>query len=277
MIAIVTDSTACMTKKDAEALGVYYVPMTYSVNGISYTENFVDMCGDYETLLARKKDLRTSQATTDAFMRTFYKLKEEGYDILCLTISSRLSGTYNNAKICARELGTEGICVIDTKTTAAGIFILAKQARRLINEGLSLSETAKCINDMRSRIKIIFSVDDMGPLRSSGRLGPVRQSVSTILNMKPILSCREGRITALKLVRGNREMFQNIVRSVPENVEDVFVQHLQAAACAQTLANELRAKDINVHMRKVVPVLGIHLGLGVVGVVWLEKNHCIEK
>jgi DegV family protein with EDD domain len=258
-----------MTKRDAEKLGVHYIPMTYSVDGRSFSEKFLDQCGEFESLILGAGVLRTSQANTHSIMKAFYKLRESGCEILFLSISSRLSGMFNNALNCARELGEEKIRVIDTKTTAGGLYILAKEARRLIGEGSTLEQTAKKIIEMRSRIRIAFSVSDMIPLRRSGRLGPVRLSVSTILNRRPILLCRDGQISSISLVRGNRERISEIVNAVPENAEEIIVHHIMAEDDANALASELREKcGKDVMIRKACPSLCIHLGTDVVGAVY---------
>ncbi|OQB25123.1 MAG: Fatty acid-binding protein [Firmicutes bacterium ADurb.Bin182] len=269
MIAIVTDSTACMTSRDAQKLDIHYVPMTYTIDGRSYSEKFIDMCGDYERLIFKANILRTSQANTHSIMKTFYKLRQSGYEILFLSISSKLSGTFGNALNCARELDESAIKVIDTKTTAGGLHILAKEARRLVNEGNTLAQTVKEILEMRSKIKIAFSVSDMIPLRHSGRLGHVRLSVSTILNRKPILICKEGQITSVNLVRGNRERIIELVNEVPEDAKDIIVHHIEAEEDANALAAELKEKSgREVMIRKASPSLCIHLGADVVGVVF---------
>ena len=82
-------------------------------------------------------------------------------------------------------------------TTAGGLLLMVRAARRLIDVGFSLEETARKIEAMRDAVNIRFSVGDMTPLRRSGRLGPVRQSVGTILNIRPILTCRKGSVCLL--------------------------------------------------------------------------------
>ena len=132
MIAIVTDSTAYVTREDARALGVV-VPMTYSIGGNQlYTESYIGENGMFESLLKKNPPgQRTSQATMSAFMSTFEEIRSAGHQVLCLTISSRLSGTYSNAAIAARELGGTDISVVDSRTTAGGLLLMARAARRL--------------------------------------------------------------------------------------------------------------------------------------------------
>lgn len=206
MIAIVTDSTAYITREDARALGVVVVPMTYSIGGHQlYTESYIGENGMFESLLKKNPPgQRTSQATMSAFMSTFEELRSAGHQVLCLTISSRLSGTYSNAAIAARELGGADISVVDSRTTAGGLFLMARAARRMIDEGMTLDQVTQRLKALRDKVKVIFSVEDMGPLRRSGRLGVVRLSVSTILNIKPILKCADGSVVSCGIARGRQ-------------------------------------------------------------------------
>ncbi len=125
MIVIATDSSACLTKQEAHQLGVIYVPMTYTLCGKTYTERFIGANGDFVPLLESEPNPHTSQPAVGRYLRTFKALRKAGFEVLCLTISSRLSGTFSNASACAHDLGSDGIRVVDTRTTAIGLAFLA--------------------------------------------------------------------------------------------------------------------------------------------------------
>ena len=101
MIVIATDSSACMTKQSARELGVIYIPMTYTLCGKTYTESFIGANGDFVPLLEAEPDPHTSQPAIGRYLQTFKALRKSGFEVLCLTISSRLSGTFSNATACA--------------------------------------------------------------------------------------------------------------------------------------------------------------------------------
>jgi fatty acid-binding protein DegV len=109
MIAIVTDSSVYMTRNEAKSLGVWLVPLTYTVNGHIYNETFIGENGDFQRLVFRSNvACQTAHANIAAFMSTFSELVNSGFEVLCITISSRLSGTYSSASIAAREVSSDG-------------------------------------------------------------------------------------------------------------------------------------------------------------------------
>ena len=154
---------------------------------------------------------RTLQASPHLVPVSYTHLRRSGYEILCLTISSRLSGTYANAVLAAKELGGSHIEVVDSLTTCSGLYLLIREARMRIRGGAKLSAVARELNELRKRVRMCFSVDDMAPLRRSGRLGNVRMSISTVLNIKPILELRDGAIVSSSLARGRVEQTLSLI------------------------------------------------------------------
>lgn len=273
MTAIVVDSSVYLTRAEADKLGVRIVPMTYSVEGGGlYAEDFVDANGEYEALIAQNIGrMHTSQATMSAFMSVFDDLLAEGMDVLCLTISSRLSGTYANARMAANESGDQCIEVVDSLNAGAGLYHLVKRARQMLDEGADAKEAAARLREERKYIKTVFSVDDMMPLRKSGRLGGVRLSVSTILNIKPMLKCENGSIVSAGMARGKHEQMRFFLKELGEYRGDMIVQSFLADTQAGAVRELLGQMGWRTEHRRVGPVLGIHLGRGSIGVTWVEK------
>ena len=274
MTAIVADSSVYLTRAEAEKLGVRIVPMTYSVEGGGlYAEDFVDANGEYEALVAQNIDrMHTSQATMSAFMSVFDDLLAENMDVLCLTISSRLSGTYANARMAANEVGNQCIEVVDSLNAGAGLHHLVCMARELLDQGYDMKETARRLRGERGHIKTVFSVDDMMPLRRSGRLGSVRLSVSTILNIKPMLKCENGSIVSAGLARGRHEQQRFFTREIGSFRGEMIVQSFLADTQAQMIREHLEQMGCRAVHRRLGPVLGIHLGRGSIGVTWVDRK-----
>ncbi|MDD3244086.1 MAG: DegV family protein [Eubacteriales bacterium] len=272
MIVIVTDTTAYLTRREAKELNTLHIPMTYTTGGRTVQENHAELY----TEINREdfdEDMKTSQPGMSTILHRFARLRATACEVLCITISSRLSGTYSNAVVCARELGDKGIRVVNSRTSAAGMAIMIREARRMIDAGMTLDETADALLALRDRIMTYFSVRDLTPLRRSGRLGFVRQSVGTILNQRPILTCKDGAVVCCDVARGTNEQLRKLAERVPGGAADVVVQCAANRETAERLAMVLserlgRIPDI----RTIGPVLATHLGFDVVGVAWLEQE-----
>lgn len=274
MISIVTDSTAYITRAEAEELGVTIVPMTYSVDGVaSYSETYMGENGAFEEVVERYEGrLRTSQATFNSFCAAFGELCSCGNEVLCITMSSRMSGTYGNALMAARGMSAGRIRVVDSRSTASGLYLMLRAARRMIDAGGDVDQVAGRLDLMRSSLNTYFSVDDITPLRLSGRLSGVRLSVSTILNIKPMLKIDGGSVVSYGVARGRQEQMRALIRAIGGYRGEQVVEYFSRDTMAREVAAQLVGLGHDVSLRRVGPVLGIHLGEGCVGVSWIDVN-----
>jgi DegV family protein with EDD domain len=272
VIALVTDSTAYFTKAEAEAMGIKIVPMSYTVANQLFVESYGDHNGDFEALIARfPTKCKTSQASISEFMSTFEELIRQNYEVICPVISSRLSGTYSCASLAAKAVNPDKIIVVDSHTTAGGLSLFMKKAVEFVRSGYPLKEVADKLEAIRDNIGIAFSVTNMDALRRSGRLTLVRQSVSTILNLRPILLCEDGALIAHGTARGKRELIQELTNRIPKNATKIVLQALDDHAVIGPLTAEIRRSLPNAELKisTVGPVICINIGLGAIGVSWI--------
>ncbi|MCE5236562.1 MAG: DegV family protein [Clostridiaceae bacterium] len=273
MIAIVTDSTIGIPKSEARALPIRIVPNSYGAGTeISY-ESYLDDNGDFERrIFSAHEGFKTSQATVSAFASAFSALIKGGAEVLCLTLSSRLSGAYSSACIAAREVDARKIAVVDSLTTAGGLYLLAKRARALIAQGLSLEQAAQTLKKLRESVGLVFSVDDMSALRRGGRLGLVPQSIGTVLNIRPILVCKHGAVVSHGFARGKADRIRKLVAHVPDGASEVLVHHMGEASEAEPLVKSIgqRFPGLRIARYRIGPVLAVHLGAGALGVAWIS-------
>jgi len=269
MIAIVTDSTVCLSKKEAAAYGVRVVPQNYIINGKGYKETYTDNFGSFIPLL-NMPDARTAQPDVGDFYSAFYTLTKKGYDIVCITISSRLSSAYYNAILATKKMAKGNVKVIDAGLTAGGLYLLVKRARYLAFSGLNLSEVVGGVYKYIPSIQVRFSVDNLEGLRRSHRLVSVRRSVGTMLNHKPLMRIKDGIIIAEDTAFGNSDRIKMMFKGIPYNVSNLIIHYISPSKNTDTvikLAHRL-FPDIRVEHRQLGPVLGVHLGPSVMGVVW---------
>ena len=127
------------------------------------------------------------------------------------------------------------------------------------------------LDKLRHRVKLSFSVDDMAPLRRSGRLGNVKMSISTVLNIKPILEVREGAVVSTGIARGQIDRANKLCAFCKNAKGTIVVDGFLADEPASNLMARLAGKDRNLEHRRTGPVLGTHLGKGCVGVAYIEE------
>ncbi|MEA4999935.1 MAG: DegV family protein [Candidatus Limiplasma sp.] len=280
MIAIMVDSAAGISRQEAEQLGAHYVSMTYSVDRQQFVEHYIGENGQFEPFIEEENlERRTSQVSANAFAAAFERQLSKGRQVLCITISSRLSGTYANAVMAAKEINEDAIKVLDSRNAAGGIYFLILRAQELIDQGLTLEEIVERLIVERKRIQNVFTVNDMTNLRKSGRLGVVRMSVSTILNLRPILCLNNGTVYSRSVARGNHEQLRMLVESVPEGTRFLVLHSRENNPQLHTLQEMLiRRLGEGLEMRIVSlgPVLSIHLGLTYLGVCWMDPEGSAE-
>lgn len=270
MFTVVTDSSVYMTRREAERLGVRVLPLLYSVDGKPYAEGFSNENGRYRELIAQGRDMHTAQVSPSSFLGAFNEILRRGNEVLCLTMSSRLSGVFRSALMAAKELDAMRIMVVDSLSTAGGLAFLVRKACTLSRENNSLNQAADELEKLREQVGIVFSVDNMEALRKSGRLGFVRQSIGTVLNLRPILFCKHGTVVSGGVVRGAHAQLAELVRSIPQEAKHIIVHYITNQSAAQTLCEMVRKKfSCPVSISEVGPVLAIHLGLGAIGVAWV--------
>jgi len=288
MITIVSDSSINLTKKEAEAMGVQIVPMTYTVAGRTYAEHFIPEDASLDKLIM-SEDAATSQPVLSGFAAKFRELFSLGHkQILCLVISSRLSGAYSSAVLAAKEVMDEAaaqspapaknrdseavqIRVVDTRSVAGGIRFLAEQARALVKEGKPLEQIAKTLERERDKSGHVISVEKMDRLRKSGRLGFVRQAIGSLLNIRPILLLQDGALISHTNAKGSRQQIEKMVEAIPAAAQKIIVHYLGDFKAAEALAAAVSQKFPRIAppaITRVGPVIGIHLGPTCISAVW---------
>ncbi|MCL1790114.1 MAG: DegV family protein [Peptococcaceae bacterium] len=278
MITIVTDSSSYFKQSEAQELGIRVIPNNYNVNGQSYSESFSDQNGSFEDLLKESgthkgnRTYTTSHPNLSAFLSCFEEELRKNNEILCITISSRLSGAYGTAHMAAKQTENKAIAVFDSQYTAGGLYLLVKEARKLIGGGLGLQKIMDVLPAIRDRITTAFSVDDMVPLRRSGRIGFVRLNIGTFLNNKPILLCRGGAVVADSIARGNTEIIKAFLAKINETTRDVVISYIGDNRLATNLYYVIQDTfpHVTITLQKIGPVLGIHLGLKVIAVSMID-------
>jgi len=202
-VRMILDSTADLTAQVRERCSI--VPLSVRFGDEEYLDGVTINYETFYKKLAQCENLpTTSQPTPDAFAQVFQSVVDAGDEAVVLTISSKLSGTYQSATIAAMDFPGK-IFVVDTQTVTIGIGILAELALSLIDEGLCAEDVANRITAVRENVRLVAMLDTLEYLKKGGRISKTAAFAGELLSIKPIIGIIDGEIKVLCKARGERQ------------------------------------------------------------------------
>jgi DegV family protein with EDD domain len=275
MIKIVTDSTAYLPDEYARQHDIRVVPLYVHFGAEAFKEGIELSNEEFYRRLKEAPELpTTSQPSAGEFYEVFKELVEAGNEIVTLTISSKLSGTWNSAMAAKEMLPDAGISVIDSLSTSVGLHLMVEAAIQAASNGASRQEIVEQIEGIVPEMRLMFVVDTLEYLAKGGRIGNARAFMGTLLKVKPILALQEGAIEPLEQVRSKRKAKARMVEIVKEYVGSngpqakVGITNALVPEEAGVLGQEIQEQFgcCQPLMGELGPVLGTHTGPGVVGI-----------
>lgn len=198
---IIVDSTADLLPEVQQQ--VHTVPLTVHFGEQEYVDKVtIDNRTFYEKLVESDVLPSTSQATPADFIKELDKAREAGDEAVIITLSSKLSGTYQSAVIAAEAY--ENMYVVDSGNVAIAGGILAELAIRLVDEGLDARAVAERLEEEKKKLVLVALVDTLEYLKKGGRVSKSVAFAGAMLNIKPVLSVIDGEITLLGKARGSK-------------------------------------------------------------------------
>jgi len=206
-VAVVTDSTATIPKDLMAQYPLWEVPQVL-IFGEEVLEDRVDIQPSefYERLETDPVHPTTSQVTPASFQKIFGKLLDEGYDILAVLVSPKLSGTVESANQVKAMYPDAAIEVFNSESVAMGLGWQAVMAARAANDGASLAECREVVEKAKPLTGVVFAVDTLEYLHRGGRIGGGAKFLGTALNFKPILEIRDGGVESVERVRTRKKI-----------------------------------------------------------------------
>jgi DegV family protein with EDD domain len=278
--AIVLDSTADLPDA-ADRFPNWRVVPLYVRFGDESLRDGVDI--DAATFYARLRDSSvfptTSQPTPGDFLACYRELGS--YErIFSLHVSARVSGTFASAEAAAAELGDGRVRAIDTETASASIAMLALAIQRRLERGTSDEEIDALVDRYLRQRGLLFTVDTLEFLQRGGRIGKAAAFAGTLLQVKPILSIRDGEVEPIKRVRGERKAFAELAAALETETRDepayrLAVAHAAAPQRAAELEALVRERRPNADLELVVTlgaVIGAHAGPGTLALFWFRDG-----
>lgn len=212
-VRIVVDSAADLLPIIRNQLTV--VPMNILFNQEEYIDGVtINHRTFYEKLVESDVMPRTSQPSPEAFAQVFRQARACGEEVVVLTVSARLSGTYQSAVIAARDF--DHVYVVDTKNVALGEGILAEMALRLAQEGLDARSIAHRLEEEREHVRLIAMLDTLEYLRRGGRISGAAAFAGGLLSIKPVIGTCDGAIEVIGKARGSRQGNNLLVKEIQQ-------------------------------------------------------------
>lgn len=275
-VAVVTDSTSDIEPARAEELGIDVVPL-FVIFGDKSFRDYVDLSRrDFYVKLASETVLpTTSQPTAQMFEDAFRPHVEAGDEIVCVVISSKLSGTINAARSAAQQFPGAKIAIVDSESVAGGLGMQALHARDLAKNGASVDAILKALEREKTTQHLYACIPDLSHVVRTGRIGKARAAIGTLMKIVPVIALKNGEVVAEAQVRTMNRAQQTMIDLSLKNITDVSkarfrVMHTNAPDLAQSILERLRAQlDAEPAMLDVLeagPVIATHGGSGAVGI-----------
>lgn len=278
-IRIVIDSTSDVTEDIINKYNLKMVPLTVNFENESYLDKVELSSSDFfEKLIKAEKLPTTSQVSPGAFVEAFSEILMEGNQVLGIFLASEFSGTYDSARIAKDMIGSDNIRIMDSKSVCLGTFALILEAIELVKQNKTIDEIVGELEEARDKIVAVAGLDTLKYLEKGGRLSKGQAVVGSLLNIKPILEIKDGKLSVIEKVRGKNKTIKWFDEWIEKNNYDLsdkpvllfYAQNYdQLKALREAIEEKYKIK--NIIEQEIGAVIGTHAGPGVLGIGFLNK------
>lgn len=270
-VALVTDNSSGISAELAAQLGIIVVPVDVIVDGVVLPE------GDSIDIAQAVRDgvkVTTSRSTPEAFAKAFESLAIDGYEhAVVVTLSSKLSGTFDSALVAART-SPIAVNVCDSLSIGLGLGFPVMNAARAAQTGASVDQVLEIVEKGIASAKVFFYVNTLEYLKRGGRISATSALLGTALSVKPIMTVVDGEVVLKEKVRTQAKALAELVRLAVDCAREYepalvglqyFGDRTLVDQCAIRISEELPATELLIS--EVSPVVGVHAGPGLVGII----------
>ncbi|MCL2563674.1 MAG: DegV family protein [Oscillospiraceae bacterium] len=278
MLRIITDSGADITNLDAGALGLDVAEIGISFEEFPYDQQAdTDFSVFYENLTRSKKLPTTSQVTPGQYLDLFEDARAKGDEVLVITISGALSGTYQSAEMAKEMSGYEAISLVDSRQCCLSQRMLVEHALKLRDAGQDRAAIVTALEELREQMVLVVVLDTLKYLKKGGRVPPAMAFLGEVLGMKPVVTVRDGKVEPLTKARGldagKRALWAQFEKDGYDTDFPVVFGYSQNAERGEAFMQETKEKygiaDCTLH--PVGGVIGSHGGPGGIAIGYRKK------
>lgn len=280
-VKIMTDSTSYIDEKLRSELDIKVIPLYVSFQDISMKETEIENEEFYE-MMEQKGIPVSSQPSVGELYEEMVKIVAKGDDLLCIFLSSEMSGTYASAckvkeKVLEKYQDAK-IHILDSRSNSMQLGFATIVAARAAKMDKPLDKVKEIAEQNIKRSRFLFIPDNLVYLEKGGRIGGASALIGKILKIIPVLTVRNGKTTILKTVRTKVKAIKAMIDKMLQDhldygIQEIIVHHINCYEQAKDLANNLRGKlKIDVTIADIGPVIGLHVGPGAIGIVYYTKK-----
>lgn len=276
MLRIVADGSADMPEGWEEKFGINILPLNIQLGEETYLQGRdITSKNFYDLVLAKKKPPKTSLPSPAQVVDFYRGIARKSDEILSIHVGSKLSGTYDVCQQAARDLkGEIDVYPFDSGAGSAAIGFMCREVRILDGLGWSVNKILAHLTELRTKLTVIFTVENLEFVRLSGRINALQSGLASLLKINPIIELRDGLLFMAQKVRTRQFAMDKIVEDVKNQIGDrkshLAIVHAACPEVAQTLLDTIRSR-IPSHGDIVITELSIpvaaHLGPGTIGIV----------
>ncbi len=279
MIRIIVDSSADYQAKELQAQNIELVPITVTIGDRSYLDG-IDLERDtfYEILKESGQFPKTSQPSPQAYLDVFLDAKEKNDDVICITVSSALSGTCQSATLAKTMADYDNIHIVDSLGATHIIRIMADYACTLRDQGLTAPAIVAALVTIRPRIKVTAVLDTLEYLQRGGRLSKTAATIGELASLKPMITItQEGIVGILGKSIGKNKAAQSMLKFIQgDEIDTRFpIYTLYTYGTDNCVRFEERLSEEGIHPSnrlQIGPSIGAHVGPEAFGVIWVSKE-----
>ena len=276
-VRIITDSTADIPLDIAKELNIVVIPQ-YLIFGAKSYKDRIDITEDefYDKLVHGKVQPTTSQPTPQDFINLYNDIGKDADGILSIHIGTKLSGTVNSAHQAKKAVKLDcPIEVIDSHLVAMALGMVVIEAARMAKAGKNLKEITSAAKHMCSRVRLLALFDTLEYLSRGGRIGKAKSLVGSLLNVKPLLTLKDGEFVPVSQARNKTKGKEKLIEFLKtlKDVEDLCVIYSSNAEEARELAESITDfPRERIMLARLGPVVGAHAGPGLLAIAVRTKS-----
>lgn len=279
MIKILVDASSDYSAEEVKQKKLDFVPINISIGEKNYIEGVNLNRNDFYSILKESNDFpKTSQPSPQIFLDIFNNVKDKGDELICILLSSQLSGTYQSALMAKEMADYEKIHIIDSLSATYTIKIMADYALSLVEQGIAAPEIVEKIEALKTHVKCVAGLDTLEFLARGGRINKAVATIGNAANIKPIITLSdEGKVEVISKCLGKNRAVLQVVKhlqsfEIDENFPMYPIYSFGTENC-ENFEKKMEEEGFKLSERlQIGPTIGTHIGPEAFGVVFVTKG-----